>query len=218
MSNLLYTIGYSGFAIDDFIKALHQYGIDVIVDVRSSPYSAYYRDYDKENLMRQLKQSGVMYGNFACEFGARQEDKSLYLNGRLDFEEFAKTDRFQKGITRIRTGTMQGHICALLCAEKDPIYCHRAILVARAVYESGFDVQHIIPNNGSSITKTQRDIEEELLDQLDKLTGRGQINLFDAETAFEKSREEKLIEAYRIQNDKIGFRLSDLEKREIRDA
>lgn len=218
MPDLLYTVGYSGFIIDDFLSALHKYNIDAIVDVRSYPYSSFYKDYDKESLIKHLKRHGVMYGNFAYEFGARQEDKSLYLDGRLDFEKFAKTKRFQNGVDRIITGASQGHVCALLCAEKNPILCHRTILVARAFFERGFDVQHIVPSSVGAGIRAHVEIENEILEQLDKKNGRGQISLFEANAIYEKSREEKLVEAYRLQNDIIGFRLADLEKLEMRDV
>ena len=52
MIDTIYTIGYSGFKIDDFVKTLKENGVSVVIDVRSLPYSQFYSDYNKENLSR----------------------------------------------------------------------------------------------------------------------------------------------------------------------
>lgn len=78
MINTIYTIGYSGFAIDDFIQILKKYEISVVIDVRSNPYSRYHLEYNKENLKKKLKQNRIYYRNYSLEFGARQSDKKYY--------------------------------------------------------------------------------------------------------------------------------------------
>lgn len=101
MKKKIYTIGYTTFNIDNFIKELKELGITCVVDVRSFPKSSYYKDFDSDVLESRLKNEGILYRNYAFEFGARQEDKSLYPNGYLDFEMFSKTDNFKQGIKKI---------------------------------------------------------------------------------------------------------------------
>ena len=131
MIDTIYTIGYSGFKIDDFVKTLKENGVSVVIDVRSLPYSQFYSDYNKENLSRILEVSKIYYRNYVAEFGARQENRDFYPNGYLDFEMFARSEVFLSGFEKIKKSMQKGFVIALMCSEKDPIKCHRTILVAK---------------------------------------------------------------------------------------
>ena len=85
MVNTVFTIGYSGFQLNDFVKILKDNGILLVIDVRSLPYSQHYADFNKENISKILKSSKIYYRNYASEFGARQAEKKYYPNGYLDF-------------------------------------------------------------------------------------------------------------------------------------
>ena len=102
MIDTIYTIGYSGFKIDDFVKTLKENGVSVVIDVRSLPYSQFYSDYNKENLSRILEVSKIYYRNYVAEFGARQENRDFYPNGYLDFEMFARSEVFLSGFEKIK--------------------------------------------------------------------------------------------------------------------
>lgn len=202
MKKNIFTIGYTGFSIDEFIKSLKQYDINVVIDVRSSAYSERYPDYNKSNIESVLKSNGIYYRNYINEFGARQDDLSFYTDdGFLDFEKFSKSEQFQTGVKKICNSVEQGYRVVLMCAEKKPIQCHRTILVARTFHEMGFDVVHILPDGNYT---TQNKIEEELLNTY--FPQRGQLSLFSTSNM---SNEECLCEAYRIQNKKIGYRKED---------
>lgn len=199
MSKKLYTIGYSGYPnIDDFIAELKKHDIQILIDVRSSPYSAFFADYNKDRLSIRLKANGIFYKNYARQFGARQEDTSFYKNGRLDFETFSKSEQFLDGVLSVEKSSA---VIAFMCAEKHPSDCHRTILVAKAFSDRGHEVIHIKPGG---ITLTQKDIDEELLEKY--FPDRDQCNLFDSTLP----EEEYLKRAYEKRNDEIGFKLEDL--------
>lgn len=199
MRKYIFTIGYSGFAISDFIKSLKQYNVNVVIDVRSYAYSDRYPDYNKINIETTLKANQIYYRNYVNEFGARQDNISFYnKDGYLDFEKFSKSEQFQFGIIKISNSVEQGYRIALMCAEKNPIQCHRTILVARAFHDKGFEVIHILPG-GKYITQNQ--IEEELLSTY--FPQRNQLSFFSTESMTEK---ECIREAYKLQNKKIGYR------------
>ena len=124
----LFTIGYSGFAIEDFIAVLKKNSIGALVDIRSSPYSQYFKDYDITNLKFILNEKEIYYLFFGNELGARPEDHSLYTNGVADFSKMAESESFKNSCKRVRDGLNKFSIC-LMCAEKDPATCHRTILV-----------------------------------------------------------------------------------------
>jgi uncharacterized protein (DUF488 family) len=67
MVNTVFTIGYSGFQLNDFVKILKDNGILLVIDVRSLPYSQHYADFNKENISKILKSSKIYYRNYASE-------------------------------------------------------------------------------------------------------------------------------------------------------
>ena len=199
MAKELFTIGYSGYPnVEDFINELKQYGIQILIDVRSSPFSAYYENYNKDRLSHSLKQHGIFYFNYAKQFGARQEDLHFYKCGRLDFELFAQSPQFLEGIHSVEKSKAS---ITLMCAEKHPSECHRAILISRAFCDRGHWVKHITPDG----MLTQGDIEMELLNKY--FPNRNQESLFSEDMM---SEEEYIANAYRLKNDEIGFREEDL--------
>lgn len=200
MEYTIYTIGYAGFSKDAFIEELKKYGISVLVDVRSSPFSSYHQEYNRDLLEPVLKSNKIYYRNYAKEFGARQDDAKLYSPaGYLDFEKVAKSDHFQSGLLRLCNSMKQGYIPALMCAEKNPLDCHRAILVSRAFHEQGCNVIHILPENKSC---SQDDLNEALLEKY--FPNRDQISMFG------NSEEDDLIkEAYKKRNSEIGYRMME---------
>ncbi len=196
----VYTIGYTAFDLSDFIKVLKQYKISCLIDVRSIPKSSYYKDFDDTNLSILLKNNGILYRNYKQEFGARQENNKFYNDkGYLDFTAFSKSKQFNDGIDKIRKAQKMGYVVCLMCAEKDPINCHRTILIARNLDKQGFCVKHILSNKQSC---DQKEIDKRLLDNF--FPNRDQVSLFNENNL---SDEQILEEAYRLKNEEIGFRL-----------
>lgn len=201
MVNTVYSIGYSGFSINDFIDTLHTNKISLVIDVRSTPYSQYFSDYNKDNLEKILEKSGIYYRNYVSEFGARQEERKYYTHdGYLDFELFAKSPAFLSGFDKLVKSMKQDYTFALMCAEKDPFNCHRTILVARAFYNAGYKVIHLLPNK---CKVTQEDIEARLLKKY--FPDRNQITLFSEFL----SEEEYINQAYKKRNAEIGYSIEE---------
>ena len=200
MGKTVYSIGYSGFKNNEFVETLHMYNVNLVVDVRSKPYSQYFPDYNKEIFEKFLKDEHVFYRNYAVEFGARQTNNSYYVQGYMDFELFSQSDSFLNGFDKIEKTLAKGYTPVLMCAEKDPFNCHRAILVSRAFSLAGYHIEHLLPNNE---TVTQSDIERRLLDFY--FPKRYQLSLVDEA----KSDDELIIEAYRKRNQEIGFSMGD---------
>lgn len=200
MVNTVFTIGYTGFQLSDFIQTLKDNRILLLIDVRSLPYSRQYPDYNKENLSNVLANHKIYYRNYSLEFGARQKEKKYYPNGYLDFNIFSKSEQFISGVEKLKQAMLQDYTFALMCSEKDPVKCHRAILVARAFHLSGYDVVHLLPDGKKT---TQTDLEERLLDKF--FPDRLQLDLF-----FENlTTEEYIEEAYKKQNAIIGYSMGD---------
>ena len=132
----------------DFIAILKRNKISHLIDVRSNPVSEYYQDFNSFNLEPKLKENGIIYENFALEFGARQENKEFFSKeGFVDFEKFTKSEQFQNGLVKIKAGLKRDANFVLMCAEKDPINCHRSIMIAHSMQKNGIEVLHIMSDN-----------------------------------------------------------------------
>lgn len=187
---MLYTIGHSNHEITAFIGLLQQHDITAIGDVRSLPYSRYVPHYSREPLKAALANAGIAYVFLGKQLGARSDNPACYNRGRVQYDRLAQEINFSEGIGRVMQG-MNRYCIALMCAEKDPIECHRALLVARKLFEADIPVNHILADGA---VETHQALESRLL-ALYKLP----------EGEMFKSREEFLTEAYLIQGVRIAY-------------
>ena len=187
----LYTIGHSNHALEDFLQLLRRHGISAVADVRSSPYSRYTSQFNREVLQAALKEAEIAYVFLGRELGARREDPSCYRDGRVCFERVARTELFQAGLSRLRAGA-ESYRIAVMCAEKDPTSCHRMILVCRHLRAAELRIDHILEDGE---LENNDDTERRLMREL----GIAENDLF-------ASREELVEHAYEIQGGKIGYR------------
>ncbi|HWW78746.1 MAG TPA: DUF488 domain-containing protein [Steroidobacteraceae bacterium] len=141
---MIYTIGHSKHPIDRFVALLQQHGIEALADVRSTPYSRFNPQFNREKLQASLAAAGIRYVFLGEELGARSKDASCYdQEGRVSYAMLARTPPFRAGIERLLTG-MQQHRIAIMCAEREPLDCHRTILVSRELERAGVPVTHIL--------------------------------------------------------------------------
>jgi uncharacterized protein (DUF488 family) len=141
---MIYTIGHSKHPIDRFVALLQQHGIDAVADVRSTPYSRFNPQFNKEKLQAALAAARIRYVFLGEELGARTKDPACYDDsGRVSYAKLASTELFRSGLDRLLTG-MRDHRIAIMCAEREPLECHRTILVARELEKAGVPVTHIL--------------------------------------------------------------------------
>ena len=139
----IYTIGHSNHQINDFINLLRRHSITAVADVRSSPFSKHNPQFNRDALVDALKREGIAYVFLGMELGARPDDSTCFDNGSANFTKMAERPIFKQGIERLLKG-MEKYRVAMLCAEKEPIDCHRTILVCRHLRKSGFTIKHIL--------------------------------------------------------------------------
>lgn len=191
---VIYTIGYSSFEIVSFIETLKKHKINAVVDVRSSPYSQYKLDFNREPLKESLRKNNISYVFLGEECGARVSDNSCYINGKVNYTLVAKTNLFKTGIQRLLNGA-EKYSLALMCAEKDPITCHRTILVCRNLLEEGITIRHILEDGTIEFHK---DSEQRLL----KVFKLNHPDLF-------RSEQQRLDDAYARQGEKIAYETAE---------
>ena len=139
----VFTIGHSNLEIGKFVALLKQNGVQAVADVRSSPYSQYNPQFNREVLQKALQEHGITYVFLGQELGARRSERECYLGGRADYELISQTPAFKRGIERLTQGAAKMRV-ALMCAEKDPVDCHRCILVSPHLRRQGLQVLHIL--------------------------------------------------------------------------
>ncbi|MGD1524270.1 DUF488 family protein [Vibrio owensii] len=157
----LFTIGYAGKPVSDFISYLKQHGVTALVDVRSSPFSGMYKEYNEDRLFELMPSHGMLYMPMGRLLGPRSPlDEHYDESGQVDFRKLAKSEPFIKGVNRLKHGLDRGYKIAMLCAEKDAATCHRSILIAdHFLHQESIDVLHI---QGDGSLEKQTDIEARL--------------------------------------------------------
>lgn len=186
----VFTIGHSNHALEAFIGLLQRHGVTAIADVRSDPFSRYNPQFNQKALERSLGEHGIDYVFLGKELGARSDDPSCYIDGQVQFSRLAHSAAFESGIERILQGA-ERYLIALMCAEKEPLECHRTLLVSRALVERGVEVFHILADGSL-------ESHEQSLERLLDLTGLPHADLF-------RTHEELIAEALAIQEKKVAY-------------
>ena len=148
----LYTIGHSNHGIDAFIELLKAQGVSALADVRSVPFSKRHPQFRKDTLAASLKAAGIAYVFLGRELGGKPDDPALMHEGKPDYGQMAKQPAFADGIQRLKDG-MARYTISLMCAERDPLQCHRFALICRAV-RGDMAITHILVD-GKTETQTQ---------------------------------------------------------------
>ena len=156
-----FTIGYGNYPLDLFITFLQNVSIDLIIDVRSSPYSRFNPHFNRENFDKSLKEKNIQYQFMGDRLGGRYTAPGLlFPDGTVDYRKVRDTELFRKGISQILSIIASGKTIALMCAEKEPERCHRFALIAPVLQSKGISVIHIRPEMK---LQTNEDLERELV-------------------------------------------------------
>ena len=189
--NTLFTVGYSVHTPDSILELLKRHGVNAVADVRSQPYSHYKPDFNKENIELVFKKNEILYVFLGNECGARISASECYVGGKVDYRRIAAHQLFKSGIDRLINGLKKFRI-ALMCAEKDPITCHRTILICKNLKQYDIDIKHILSDGN---LENHQDLELRLLEH---------FNLSEPELF--RSEQDRIDEAYCRQEHIIAFR------------
>jgi uncharacterized protein (DUF488 family) len=199
----LFTIGHSNSPAARFTALLRGAGVEAVADVRSIPVSRFCPWFSAKTLAPLLAEANISYLFFGDELGGRPRDPSLYCDGVADYEAMARRPSFQAGLDRLLAKAGGQRLC-LMCSERDPLDCHRCLLVARALAARGVTIGHILHDGG---TESHAAIERRLLD----------IACEDNDL-FATGQEERLAAAYRRRVRAVVYRLKDAIKAPVRTA
>ncbi|QQQ77646.1 DUF488 domain-containing protein [Saccharothrix sp. 6-C] len=190
MLETVFTIGHSTHELDDWTKMLRQHEVTAVADVRSVPVSRFTPQFNQGSVKRGLHDVGIKYAFLGRELGARTDDLSCYVDGRVQYDRLAKTPGFVSGVDRLLGGARTERI-AIMCAEGEPLDCHRTILVARVLTERGVRIDHI---HGDGRVESHAEAMERLMGMF----GLAEADLF-------RTRAERLDEALSRQECRIAY-------------
>ena len=192
----LYTIGHSSQSMASFIAQLQRHDVEAVVDVRSRPYSARFPHFSREPALATLKAAGIHYVFLGRELGARREEPECYVDGHASYDRIAKLPVFAAGIKRLLAGA-QSYRIALMCAEQDPLTCHRTILVCHELKKHAVSIKHIRPDG---VLEDHEQAEQRLVEE--ELGSANQADMF----ATARGLPEMLEQAYARRAGSIAYR------------
>ncbi len=154
---LIRTIGHSNHPIERFVDLLKAGGVETVVDVRSTPYSRRFPQFGRERLAQSLAAAGIAYRHEGAALGGKPD-------GGGSYDDLAARPDFADALGRL-TADAAGTMLCLMCAEKEPLDCHRTVLVSRRLAERGVAVEHLLADGG---TRPHAEIEEALLAKVER--------------------------------------------------
>jgi uncharacterized protein (DUF488 family) len=174
----IFTIGHSNRSLDEIIEIFKKYKIQLVADVRSSPYSRYVPQYNREKFHLSLENSGISYWYAGDHLGGRPKDQTCYKCGKIpdtkanyldivDYEEVAKREWYKIEIDHL-ISKAKIITTVIMCSEEDPNRCHRHHLIAKTLLKQKITIWHI---------RGKGSLEEAKLDEENK--GKKQKSLLD---------------------------------------
>src|ERR1700749_4546126 len=191
----LFSIGHSNLSAERFLAMLQGAGVNAVADVRSAPYSRFCPWFSQKPLAAALTAAGIDYAAMGDVLGGRPRDDALYRGDVADYEAMATLPDYITGLERLIDAATRWRLC-LMCAEREPLDCHRCLLVARSLAERGVTVGHIL-HDGS--VEAHAATEQRLL-ALDEKADPRTCDLFTT------GQRERLAAAYRRRARTVGYR------------
>jgi uncharacterized protein (DUF488 family) len=198
MRGTVFTLGHSNLEAEDFLALLLEPNVRILCDVRSRPGSFRFPQFNREPLEALLATAKIKYEFFGEALGGRPADRSAYrANGLVDYAARRKAPDFCAGVERTIELSRAAHM-ALMCAEEDPLHCHRFLMICPALLEGGITPIHI---RRGGILESQRNAEDRLLN----LQGFGDVT---TDSLFPVDRGPALMDALRKQSEEYAFHAS----------
>lgn len=189
-----FTIGHSNHSNESFLFLLKKYNVEYIIDVRSNPYSKYAVNFNRELLKKTLAENHILYSYMGDDLGARYSNPSLIdQDGKVSFNKVRSTKKFQHALEKLKNEIVKGYTIAILCSEKDPLDCHRFVLISRCLVDKNININHIL-TDGTKISN--QELEKVLLKKY-----KVQPSFFD----LTKSKIVMLDEAYNERSKDIAY-------------
>ena len=193
----IYTIGHSNLEPDQFLALLARAKIEIVADVRSVPQSARFPQFSQAVLEDILREGKIDYVFLGEELGGWPDDPAAYHDdGRVNYPARRKSYAFKSGLDQLLKLAQEKNV-AVLCAEEDPLDCHRFLMISPELAAAGAPPMHLRKDGR---VETQEAAEDRLL------AAHGFAGVA-ANTLFPQARAEALEKAYELQAQRAAFRV-----------
>ncbi|HMD97052.1 MAG TPA: DUF488 domain-containing protein [Terriglobia bacterium] len=193
----VYTVGHSNLEFQQLATLLEDAQVELLADVRSRPHSSRFPQFSQPGLEKLLEAEGIAYLFLGEELGGRPDDPDMYrANGVVDYRARRRSYAFRAGLERV-VQELEARTVALMCAEEDPLECHRFLMICPELMRLGITPAHL--RKGSRL-ESQEGAENRLLES------RGFAGV-TGNTLFPEARAEALEDAYALQAEKFAFRV-----------
>ncbi len=153
----VYSIGHSNQSVKAFLELLRAYEVQILIDIRSSPYSKYVPHFNSSAIATAVQQNNIKYLFMGEELGGRPDGDEFYdAEHHVLYGHVAVSAVFLDGIRRLREAASVSRV-AIMCSEEDPAICHRHLLVGRVLAEQEVNVLHI---RGDGHLQTEQELTQ----------------------------------------------------------
>jgi len=149
---VLYTVGHSRQPIDEFLRMLRHYGIELLIDIRTVPKSRHNPQFGQQELQRSLEAAGLGYRHMKSLGGLRRAAKDSINTGWQNqsfrgYADYMQTEAFGSAVEELLAARAAARV-AVMCAEAVPWRCHRSLL-GDALLLRGVEVFDILSEKSS---------------------------------------------------------------------
>ena len=142
MSAKVFTIGHSNHLFSKFLELIQTKNINILVDVRSSPYSKYSPHFNKKPLQKALEINNIKYVYLGNKIGGKPRDKKFYHDDKLVYHRLEKDEKYQEGLKELLM-LCEDNLIVIMCSEEDPYRCHRHHLISQSLLKNGYNIIHL---------------------------------------------------------------------------
>ncbi len=197
-SNTLFTAGHSNLEFETFVKMLSGCHVELVADVRSRPHSSRFPQFSQPGFAAMLERERIAYLFLGEELGGRPDDPDAYRSdGVVDYRARRKSYAFRSGLDRLLDEAGR-RTAAVMCAEEDPLECHRFLMICPELTCAGIQPVHIRKNS-------QMESQEMAENRLLRMHG---FEGIATQTLFPDVRADALEQSYEQQAARVAYRVS----------
>ena len=167
----LYMIGHSNHPLELFREMLEREKISVLYDIRMIPFSRYVPQYNQTTFPDVLTDWGIEY-RYHNNIGPRVEgDEPLYDGSGFRYDKALKRERIVKGLKVLVDDLAEEDVVAVMATKREPLECHRFLILSRVLKGMGHTVKHILPDE----TLATEVLEQKLMAMTERRLKRGTL-------------------------------------------
>jgi len=158
----IFMVGHSNYPLEQFIEMLQRENISVLYDIRLMPFSRYVPQYNQTTLPEVLLKNGIEY-RYRKELGPRVDgDTSVFDKDGFNYQNALNRERILNGLEGVVVEHNSTENIAIMATKREPLECHRFLVLTPVLQKMGYIVSHILPNE----TVSNKTCETKLIETL----------------------------------------------------